>query len=246
MYFKVFATQGGAKFAARRARGFIQRFLKQGSLNLNGNEGTVMDRKQYFTTYRIVFIAVAAAMVYVLTMFRFPLLGSKVHFANAMCLLSGLLFGPLSGGLAAGIGSGLYDLLNGYGIDEAVITTVSKFAMAAVCAVIARTGRSGGDELQDVTEGGAVSVWRGLWDKAPRIIVGCIVGALSYVALYMLKTFVYQHFVYGNPLDGVFAVMLGKLPASLINAVFAMIVAPILYIALRRPLQRSGLLAKLH
>ncbi|MBQ9412347.1 MAG: hypothetical protein IJU29_04505 [Oscillospiraceae bacterium] len=28
VYFKVFATQAGAKFAAKRARGFIQRFFK--------------------------------------------------------------------------------------------------------------------------------------------------------------------------------------------------------------------------
>ncbi|MBQ9412747.1 MAG: hypothetical protein IJU29_06595, partial [Oscillospiraceae bacterium] len=30
VYFKVFGTQAGAKFAARRARGFIQRFPKTG------------------------------------------------------------------------------------------------------------------------------------------------------------------------------------------------------------------------
>ncbi|MBQ9413234.1 MAG: hypothetical protein IJU29_09100 [Oscillospiraceae bacterium] len=29
VYFKVFVTQTGAKFAAKRARGFIQRFLKE-------------------------------------------------------------------------------------------------------------------------------------------------------------------------------------------------------------------------
>ena len=36
--------------------------------------------------FDIVFVGVLAAMVYVVTLFRFPLLGSKVHFANAMCL----------------------------------------------------------------------------------------------------------------------------------------------------------------
>ena len=60
---------------------------------------------------RLVFAAVLAAMVYLVTMFRFPLLGSKVHFANAVCLLSGLLLGPVWGGFAAGMGSALYDLM---------------------------------------------------------------------------------------------------------------------------------------
>ncbi|MBQ9413082.1 MAG: hypothetical protein IJU29_08320, partial [Oscillospiraceae bacterium] len=32
VYFKVFATQAGAKFAAKRARGFIQRFLNYNTI----------------------------------------------------------------------------------------------------------------------------------------------------------------------------------------------------------------------
>ena len=50
---------------------------------------------------KIVFIGMLAAVVCVVTLYRFPLLGSKVHFANAICLLSGLLMGPVAGGLAA-------------------------------------------------------------------------------------------------------------------------------------------------
>ena len=60
-----------------------------------------MNTKKTFTTHFIVQTGVMAALVFVITYFRIPLFGSKVHFANAMCLLAGLLFGPLSGGLAA-------------------------------------------------------------------------------------------------------------------------------------------------
>ena len=184
-------------------------------------------KKPYFTTYRVVFIAVMAAIVYVLTLFRFPLLGSKVHFANAMCLLSGLLFGPVCGGLAAGIGSALNDALaGGYDFIQCLITLVSKFAMAAICALIAGT-----PHLEKTNH--------------TRVVLGSIIGALSYVALYMLKTYIYQRFVYGNPMDAVWATMVAKLPASMINAVFAMIVAPLLYAALVPPLRRANLLEKL-
>ena len=48
-------------------------------------------KEKKFSTYQIVFVAVMAAIVCVVTFFRFPFLGSKVHFANAMCLLSGML-----------------------------------------------------------------------------------------------------------------------------------------------------------
>ena len=40
--------------------------------------------------YTLAFIGAMAAIIYVVTLFRFPLLGSKVHFANAMCLLGGM------------------------------------------------------------------------------------------------------------------------------------------------------------
>lgn len=185
-----------------------------------------MKKQKEISIYRIVFIAVMAAIVCVVTFFRFPLLGSKVHFANAMCLLSGLLFGGVGGGLAAGIGSGLYDaLFGGYDILESLVTFATKFLMAFICAAVARTSSG---------EAG----------KA-RVAAACVVGALSYVALYMLKTFIAQRFVFGFPPETVWATMLSKLPASLINAVVAMIVAPILYAAIRPALKKNGLLEKL-
>lgn len=180
-----------------------------------------------FTTAKIVYIAVLAAIVCVVTFFRFPLLGSKVHLANGMCLLSGLLLGGVPGGLAAGLGSALYDALyGGYDVVQVAITFVSKFLMAWICAKIAF---SGGSEAKNHGKNIAASV----------------IGALSYVVLYMLKTFVYQKFVYGYPMDAVWLTMGSKLPGSLINALAAMIVAPILYTALSSALQRAHMLDKM-
>ena len=174
------------------------------------------------SVYRLVFTALMAALVCVATFLRFPLLGSKVHLGNTLCLLSGLLLGGTAGGLAAGIGSALNDLVSGYPIDELLVTFVSKFLMAFICALL--VGKS---------------------EKRGRLLLGCTVGALSYVVLYMLKTFVYRRFIYGYPIDAVWATMLSKLPASLINAVFAIVVAPILYSAIRPALQKAGLLEKM-
>ena len=182
-------------------------------------------KQKTWTTYKIAFIGVMAAVVCVVTFFRFPLLGSKVHFANAMCLLAGLLFGGAGGGLAAGLGSALYDgLFGGYDIIQCLITFVSKFLMAFLCAKIAGRAQA---------------------QNKVRVAVASILGALSYVALYMLKTFVYQAFVYAYPMETVWLTMGSKLPASLINAVFAMIVAPFLYAAIKPALKRAGLLEKL-
>lgn len=165
-----------------------------------------------------VLVGALAAMVYVVTLFRFPLLGSKVHFANAVCLLAGLLLGPVPGGIAAGLGSALYDLtMYNEGIVNLLITFVSKFAMAWVCGMLA--GKA--DEKQPL----------------PRILIACVVGALTYVALYMLKTGVYG-LIAGN----IWAPIASKFPASIINAAVAMVAAPIFYHALRPALKAAGIL----
>lgn len=179
--------------------------------------------KQQATLIRVVFGALLAAMVFVVTLFRFPLLGSQVHFANAVCLLSGILLGPVWGGLAAGLGSALYDLsFYNTGIINLLITFISKFAMAWVCGMIV----SGTEE------------------KAPsllRLVLACAAGALTYVALYMIKSGVYSVLETGN----LWTQIIAKFPASIINAVAAIIAAPIFYHALRPALKSAGILAKL-
>ena len=57
----------------------------------------------------------------------------------------------------------------------------------------------------------------------------------------MLKHLVYQTLVYGNALNAALAVMAGKLPASLINAVFAMLTAPVIYALILPPLKKAGM-----
>ena len=178
-------------------------------------------KRKPITLIDITFAGVMAAMIYVVTLFRFPLLGSKVHFANAVCLLSGMLLGPLNGGLAAGIGSALYDAFGGYDFINVLITFVSKFAMAWVCGrMMGRANRRG---------------------KLDSTLLAAVTGALTYVALYMLKTFIYSKFVYGYPMDGVWAAMVSKLIPSLINAGVAIIAAPIFYHAAMPAIKAGGL-----
>lgn len=187
--------------------------------------------KKTWNIYTISFIAVMAALIYVITMFRFPLLGSKVHFANAVCLLAGLLLGPVPGGVAAGLGSALYDALaGGYPFPEVMITFVSKFAMAWVAGLLAaKAVHSGGVRREQIL----------------RIILAVAVGALTYVALYMLKTYIFQRWVYSYPLDTTWATMLSKLPASLINAGLSIVATPIFYHALVPALKGAGLWEKI-
>ena len=68
-------------------------------------------------TRRLVFTSMMAAIVYITSAFlqiSIPtVIGStRLHMGNVMCLLSGMLLGPLYGGIAAGVGSMLFDLTN--------------------------------------------------------------------------------------------------------------------------------------
>ena len=61
----------------------------------------------------------------------------------------------------------------------------------------------------------------------------------------MIKTFVYNKFVYGYEMSAVWVTMYGKLIPSLINAGAAIVAAPIFYHAVRPVLQSTGLLKKM-
>ncbi len=182
---------------------------------------------------RIVFTGVMAAIICVITTFRIPLGQSKVHFANSMCLLSGLLLGPVWGGTAAGLGSAIYDvLLGGYSFFDALITFVSKFAMAWVTGILYRTWVLKKEEKS----------WK---ENLLPLVVSCVLGALTYVALYMLKTWLFKLYVEPVPVDTIPGIMVAKLIPSLINAAFAVVTAPIFYHAVRPAMKAGGILKQL-
>ena len=182
---------------------------------------------------KIAFSGVMAAIICVITIFRIPLGQSKVHFANSMCLLSGLLLGPVWGGAAAGLGSALYDvMLGGYSFFDALITFVSKFAMAWVTGMLFRAW---------VLRKGSRS-----WKEALLpLVLACVLGALTYVGLYMLKSWLFKLYVEPVPVDTIPGILVAKLIPSLINAAFAVVTAPIFYHAVLPALRSAGILKQL-
>ena len=88
------------------------------------------------TTVRICFLGLMAAIVFVVNYLRIPFMGTQLHMTNALCALCGLLFGPGAGFLAAGLGSGLYDMVAGWGA-ECIITFINKGVIALVAGLYA-------------------------------------------------------------------------------------------------------------
>lgn len=169
-------------------------------------------------------VGIMAAMVYVTSAYlQIPIptaIGAtRLHMGNVMCLLSGLLLGPLWGGLAAGIGSMFFDLLNPAYIASAPFTFAFKFIMAWVCGMIAHYGKE---------------------KKYWVYMMAAALGAISYVILYLGKTFIEDHFVLGIALDVVWITVAQKGVVSVINGVVAAVVAVPLRFALYPALKRIG------
>lgn len=172
-----------------------------------------MSEKKY-TTKKIAIIALMIGLVYVgsLISFYIPVgVGSptRIHLGNAFCLLSGLILGPIWGGFAAGVGSVFLDLTNPAYIAGAPITFIFKFLMGAVCGAIAYNG-------------GKLSL------NKKKNLIGSILGQITYIVLYLGKTFITSNLLFGVPKEGAWLALGTKAVTSTINAIFAVILAMLL------------------
>ena len=179
-----------------------------------------------FTLYRIVIIGLMAAMVFVCTMFLgiripTPTGTTQLKTANAICLLTGLLFGGWTGGLAAGIGSALFDLTYAEWAAGAWLTFIFFFAMGAICGGIAHAGGAAGK------------------NKA-RNWVAAICGAVGYWLLYIGKSIVVLC-LGGSVFSAAFIATVPKMLTGGINAVFAIVVSNLLAALLRPKLESAGI-----
>ncbi len=182
-----------------------------------------MEKRSVFSTKKLVLTALMAALVFCFTYLHIdiptPLSNTMLHLGNVMGILAGLLFGPVSGGLAAGLGSGLYDMMDPRYLPTCWLTFLMKFAMGWVAGKLAESNK---DQV--------------LW----RNIVAGGAGSLTYVVLYILKTFVQNRLIYGYEMEAVLATMVTKGVTSLANGVIAVVVAVILNKAMRPALERAG------
>lgn len=183
-------------------------------------------KKSRFTLYRIVIIGLMAAMVFVCTMFLgiripTPTGTTQLKTANAICLLTGLLFGGWTGGLAAGIGSALFDLTYPEWAAGAWLTFIFFFAMGAICGGIAHAGGVAGK------------------NKA-RNWLAAVCGAVGYWLLYVGKSILVLC-LSGSAFSAAFIATTPKMLTGGINAVFAVVVSNLLAALLRPKLEAAGI-----
>ena len=162
--------------------------------------------------------AMMAALVFAGNYMRVKIpvsLGGTTAFtlANILCALSGLLLGPWWGGLAAGLGSAIFDMLDPEYIVEAPITFVTKGLYGLIAGLI------------------FVAVFR---RKAtyPAMVVSTTGAAVSYMVIYLAKTFFYNSmFLGGMTASAAWGAVVLKVPSTLFNGGVAIVLAPLLAVA---------------
>ena len=105
-----------------------------------------MKRNGRFTVRSLALIGILSALVFALSLIQIPIplaMGdnTRIHLGNIMCLLAGVLFGPLAGGLAAGFGSMLFDFTNPLYVSEFWITFLTKGTMGLVAGLVVPPAR---------------------------------------------------------------------------------------------------------
>ena len=184
-----------------------------------------MNNKSTITTRKIVITALLAALTVAGSAIRVTMpidIAGTTSFplGNIMCALSGLLLGPWFGGLAAGLGSAIYDIMNPLYISECWITFLTKGAYGLVAGLIAYAGTKS-------------------WSYRKAVLASAG-GAVTYALLYLAKSYFYSVLlIKGLTPDAALLTIYAKLPATIFNAVVAIIFAPILAIAIRKALEAN-------
>ena len=187
-------------------------------------------QKSKITVRWLVLVGLMAALCLIGNYFSIPIpIGidrSRIHAGTILCILSSFMLGPLGGGLAAGIGGFLFDIFTGYGW-ECIITFANKFAMSFVCGWILVAGRR-----------------RAIDAGLGRRILASVAGTFTYVALYMAKSAVQLSLLSntGGEADAgvtILATVLGKGGISLLNGMIAVVLANVLFTAIRPAIRGS-------
>ena len=170
---------------------------------------------------RLTLIGVMAAFCFLSNYLSVPIGDvSRIHFGNVFCVLAGLLLDAVPGGLCGGIGAFFYDLTNPLYAAGAPITFIFKFALSFVTGAVARAG---GAKAQ----------------KTVQNILAAVLGSLTYVVLYLGKSFISEYWFQHNAMETVLIKIGTKAVSSLTNAALAVVFAMILLPVFRRAMHAA-------
>lgn len=156
---------------------------------------------------------------------------TSFHLGNTFCVLAALLLGGLPGGIAGAIGMGIGDLLDPVYIAVAPKTIILKLGIGIVTGLVAhkvlKINNRTGKDLK----------------KAAFLASGA--GMLFNCIGEPLFSYFYYLVIMGNSEKAIKYLAAAKFVTTGINAILAIIIASLIYIALYPRLKKSGMLNKI-
>lgn len=193
-----------------------------------------MQNKSKLTTRKIVFAALMAALCYIgFSYFRIDIpVGTEktaFHLGNVFCVLAALLVGGFWGGMSGAVGMTIADLTTGY-VTSAPKTFLLKLCIGLAVGFVAhRVFHISKEENRKVS-------------LPVATVLSCAAGMAFNVVADPVVGYFYKTYILGIPQDvASIWVKMGAV-TTLVNAIIAVIVATIFYLALRPALKRSNLL----
>ncbi len=171
-----------------------------------------------FTVRDLSKMALFAALCYIGTMIHIPIaIGgvskTMIHLGNIFCLLGALVIGPVMGGISASVGMGLFDLLNGWELS-APSTIVLKFFIALIAGYAFKKIKTKNLKV--------------------RVIAATSLGILFNIIFAPIVKVLISNYILGIPKDMSKIILAYSSAATFINAVIAVIISTILYLALKK------------
>ena len=193
-----------------------------------------MESNTTLLTRKIVIAALMAALCYIgFSYFRIDIpVGTEktaFHLGNVFCVLAALLIGGFWGGMSGAVGMTIADLTSGY-VTSAPKTFVLKLCIGLVSGFVAHKVFHISKDTARRVSLPIATVLSSLAGMAFNVVADPVVG------------YFYKTYVLGVPQDA--AAIWAKMGAvtTLVNAIVAVIVATVFYLALRPALKHSNLM----
>ena len=186
--------------------------------------------------YKLTLTALMAALSYVVFTFlqiKVTLPGgdaTSFHLGNAVCVLAALLLGGVYGGIGGAIGMTIGDILDPIYIVYAPKTFFFKFMIGLITGLIAhKVGK-----ISHSTDKAHVLKWT---------IISAVAGMAFNVVFDPLIGYFYKLVILGKPAAEL--VLAWNITTTGVNAILSVIVATIIYMALRPVLIKSDMFLKI-
>lgn len=153
---------------------------------------------------------------------------TAIHFGNTFCVLAALIIGGVPGGLAGAIGMGIGDLMDPLYVTSFPKTFLLKFCIGLVTGLVAHHYAHIGT-IQDTKK---LTKWT---------ILASTAGMLFNVIAEPIVSYLYKNYLLGVPSAAAKIFAAWTAGATFINAITSVIIASLLYLALRKALKHSNL-----